>query len=342
MRLGRPQTAGMTLTRKRKLLLATALPLALAAGLASVGVRPTSHPVEAATLGTTSSTSRLEQVLGTPGPVVVETVKAADWEITRAGLLNLDHEKARTAGLEDGPEPIQIFFHALRHPERGLYLVDTGIERALRDAPERAALRVIAAKVMNVDKMRFATDTASWLARQPEPLAGVLLTHLHLDHLSGLPDVPRGTPLYAGPGETRERAFLNVFVQPVIDRTLAGHAPLRELRFQADPSGVFAGVLDLFGDQSLFALLVPGHTAGSTAYLARTPDGPVLLVGDACHTAWGWEHGVEPGTFSRDRAESALSLERLRVFAEKHPEVEVRLGHQVLPAEPRAVGAASR
>ena len=46
----------------------------------------------------------------------------------------------------------------------------------------------------------------------------------------------------------------------------------------------------------------PGHTRGSTAYLVRTPQGPVLLTGDACHTRWGWEHDVEPGNFSGDVA----------------------------------------
>jgi len=34
----------------------------------------------------------------------------------------------------------------------------------------------------------------------------------------------------------------------------------------ADPSGLFAGVLDVFGDGSFWALWVPGHTPGSTAY----------------------------------------------------------------------------
>lgn len=308
--------------------------LALAALSALVGFRPTTHPSVAARLGSASSTAAIEAVLDQPGPLRVETVHGADWEVERSGLVNLKHEKARAAGLSDGGEPIQIVFHALRHPTRGLFLVDTGVERALRDDPERAVLRGAVARVMHVDELRVRTDTAGWLAAAREPLAGVLFTHLHLDHVSGLPDVPKGTPLYAGPGETRERAFLNVFVQPIVDRAFEGHAPLRELEFQPDPSGAFAGVLDLLGDQSLFALLVPGHTRGSTAYLARTPEGPVLFVGDTCHTAWGWEHGVEPGTFSSDGPKNAESLARLRAFVARHPNVSVRLGHQPLGPSP--------
>jgi glyoxylase-like metal-dependent hydrolase (beta-lactamase superfamily II) len=89
----------------------------------------------------------------------------------------------------------------------------------------------------------------------------------------------------------------------------------------------------VFGDGSLFALHVPGHTRGSLAFLARTPRGPVLLVGDACHTAWGWKNGVEPGEFSTDGPRSAESLARLLDLARRHPSIDVRLGHQPLAAK---------
>jgi glyoxylase-like metal-dependent hydrolase (beta-lactamase superfamily II) len=54
----------------------------------------------------------------------------------------------------------------------------------------------------------------------------------------------------------------------------------------------------------------------------------VLFVGDACHTRFGWQHGVEPGTFSTDRAESRISLDALEALAARHPTLDVRLGHQ--------------
>lgn len=325
--------------QRRQLLIALLAVASVTVAAALVGFRPTAHPIVPSGLGTPSSTEILENSLATPGPVQVESIAAADWAVERGGLLNLDHPRAKAAGLHGGDEPVQIYFHALRHPKHGLFIVDTGVERALRDDPERAVLRGLVGRVMRVDRLRLKQDTASWLAGQPEPLAGVLLTHLHLDHIAGLPDVPKGTPIYVGSNEATDRSFVNLLVRPSIDAALADHAPLRELRHAADPTGVFDGVLDLFGDQSVFALWVPGHTAGSTAYLARTPEGPVLLVGDACHTAWGWENGVEPGSFSADPAKGAASLQRLRAFAEKHRALRVRLGHQ--PLGPDAAETAS-
>lgn len=301
-------------------------------GAASIGATTgcafTTHPFEPAAIGTPRATSSLEAVLAQPGPAQVETVVAADWAVGREGLVNLDHPKAEAAGLDDGPEPIHIYLHAIRHPTHGLFIVDTGVERALWKDPDAAAIRGMVGWFMNLESMKIHVDTATWLEGQGEPLQGVFLTHLHLDHISGLPDVPRGTPLYAGPGEGTMSSFENVFVQPVIDRAFEGHQPVREWRFAADPEGRFDGLLDIFGDGSVWAIHVPGHTPGSTAYLARTPKGPVLLVGDACHTSWGWDNGVEPGAFSHDLPKSADSLARLQAFVAAHPEIEVRLGHQ--------------
>lgn len=298
----------------------------------AVGCQSSRHPVQAATLGASAPLQSLESVVDKPGPLEVETIVAADWHVPLSGLVNLDHPKAQAAGLEDREEPIAVYFHAVRHPTHGLFIVDTGIEQALKEAPEEAAIRGIAASVLHVEDMVVRQDTASWIAAQPEPLAGVFLTHLHLDHVSGLPDVPCGTPIYSGPGESSLRSFENVAVRPILERTLEGHAPLQELQFSRDADGQFDGVLDVFGDGSLWAIAVPGHTPGSTAFVARTPKGPVLLTGDASHTRWGWDHGVEPGSFSHDQEQSAQSLAKLRAFAASHPSLDVRVGHQAAPA----------
>ena len=287
-----------------------------------------SHSTQPSALGKPSRAQELLAVLEQPGPLQVETVRSTRWAVTRAGLINLEHPKAKAAGLTDGDEPIDVSFHVLRHPRFGTFLIDTGVERALRDAPERAAVRGLVAKEMHLEKMDFAQPLGDWLEKEATPIAGVFFTHLHLDHVSGAPDLPRTTPVYAGPGETSPRAFLNLFTRGTIDRALEGLPPVSEWGYTPDPDGRFAGVVDVFGDGSLFALWTPGHTPGSTAYLARTPSGPVLFTGDTSHTVWGWEHDVEPGEFTGDQTLNAKSLATLRALVKEHPAISVRLGHQ--------------
>jgi N-acyl homoserine lactone hydrolase len=294
---------------------------------AAVGCTASSHATRPAAIGVPISGAAMEALIDRPGPVELETVVGADWAVSRAGLINLDAPAAKAAHLTDGDEPIQIFVHVIRHPTRGTFLVDTGVTRQLVEDPSEAGVSWVVKKAMHLEKLKVRTDTATLLKREP-PLAGVLLTHLHLDHVSGMRDVPHGTPIYAGPGETTDRSFINLLVRGTIDNMLAGQDPVNAWRFGSDPSGHFAGVLDLFGDGTVFAILVPGHTVGSVAYLVRTPKGPVLLTGDTSHTRWGWDHGVEPGSFSSDRAQNAVSLANLRALVARHPSIDVRFGHQ--------------
>jgi N-acyl homoserine lactone hydrolase len=299
------------------------LALVVVAALVVVrGCALTSHPTQPSALGTASSSARLLEILDKPGLITVETVASADWQVDRSGLINLKNPKA--AGLKDGLEPIQVFFHALRHPTRGLFIIDTGVEKALRDAPEKAAVRGLLAKAAHLERMKVNMPLGEWLR---EPLQGVFFTHLHIDHITGMRDVPANTPLYAGPHEAGQVSFLNMFVRRTTDRELEGHAPLSEWQFQ--PDARFQGVIDVFGDEQLWALYVPGHTAGSTAYVARTPSGPILFTGDTCHTRWGWANRVEPGSFTGDREQNRDSLLRLEALAAEHPAMQIRLGHQL-------------
>ncbi|MFP2908764.1 MBL fold metallo-hydrolase [Pyxidicoccus sp. 3LFB2] len=311
--------------------IALTLAAALAGSLAIAGVvgfAASTHPTQQSTLGVARPTADLVALLGQPGPVELETVNSADWAVVRGGLINLEHPTAKSAGLQDGDEPIKVFFHALRHPQRGLFIVDTGVETALRDAPEKSALSGLVRAAMQMEKLKVKAPLGEWLTKQPQPLAGVFLTHLHLDHVTGMADVPPGTPVYSGPGEASARAILNVAGQGSTDRALEGKPALSEWTYAAEARGLFDSAVDIFGDGSVWALWVPGHTPGSTAYLVRSTKGPVLLVGDASHTRWGWEHDVEPGTFTMDGPRSVESFKKLRAFASAHPGVEVRMGHQ--------------
>lgn len=317
--------SGTLANSTRRLLASLALcSLLLGAG----GCRVTTHPVADGALGTPTTMAAMLEIAAEPGPVEVNTVDSADWQVDRSGLINLENPKAKAAKLGPGMEPIGIFFHALIHPTQGLYLVDTGVEKAFRDQPNQVPVNRLIKRAMHLERLRVREPLGDYLKHIDQPVRGVFFTHLHLDHVLGARDLPPSTPLYVGPGETRERAFLNAVVQGTTNAELEGKPPLREWHFDASTEPEQLSVIDLFGDRTAWAIWVPGHTPGSVAFLVRTPKGPVLLTGDACHTRWGWENQVEPGTFSADLGQSATSLRALEAMASHIPGLDVRFGHQ--------------
>ncbi len=292
------------------------------------GCSLTTHPVEKSKLGKSSSSAEMEALIEQPGPIQLETINSVEWAVPLAGLLNLNSTAAKETGLKDRDEPMQVYAHVLKHPRYGNFLVDTGVSKKLLDNPGQEGVSWLILKGMPIEKMRLIKGTAEIVHDLQAKLSGVFFTHLHIDHISGMPDIPNDVPLYIGATESTEQHWKNMVVQGTSDRLLKNKQPLQEWQFQPDPRGKFDGIIDIFADGSVYAISVPGHTPGSVAYLVRTGKGPVLLTGDTCHTRWGWEHTVEPGEYTQNQERNLKNLKRLKELVDAHPKIQVRLGHQ--------------
>ena len=271
-------------------------------------------------LGQHASLDELLAVANLPGPIKFKKHIAADWSVPLSGLLNLDHPKAVKAGLQDRDEAIQLFVYTLEHPSKGTFLVDSGISERFRDGADNPDISYIVENAMNTSALKVRLTTKD-LEKQLNGIDGVFLSHIHLDHIMGLTDL-NNIPVYIGPAETESRLFTHLFTRGTTNRLLAMVSVLYEWQFNHD------GIIDVFGDGSLWAIHSPGHTPGSTAYLARSTTGPQLMIGDVTHTRWGWDHQDEPGTFTKDGVQNATSLGKLNSLVEKALGLVVHPGHQ--------------
>jgi glyoxylase-like metal-dependent hydrolase (beta-lactamase superfamily II) len=144
------------------------------------------------------------------------------------------------------------------------------------------------------------------LGAEPADVALVFLTHAHRDHVAAWPAV-RGARFHvAAPeaarltGRSRPRGWIPRWAERLKPAHLPAPGRLDVRPFAADT--VFA-----FGADTLRAYLVPGHTAGSAAYLFRG----VLFVGDAVtHTRAGGFAPARRG-YSDDPRAAAASLAAL-------------------------------
>ena len=145
------------------------------------------------------------------------------------------------------------------------------------------------------------------LGAEVEDVTDVLMTHAHRDHIRAWPLVSHAT-FHMAEAERDHFHGLSqaeAMVPRLADRLLPPERPKPgEVEVRS-----FAGDTTLvFGADTVRTFLVPGHTAGSAAYLI----GDVLFVGDAvAHTLTG---GPQPALalYSDDAALARESLHTLR------------------------------
>lgn len=113
-------------------------------------------------------------------------------------------------------------------------------------------------------------------------LAGVLITHSHWDHVSGLDHLQ--APVWTNAGELRYAAEAR---DGKVFRTVSpGHA-IRQYEFDNKPYLGFPSSYDVHGDGSVVVALAGGHTTGSVVVFVTMPAGKrYAFIGDL---AWQLE-----------------------------------------------------
>ena len=244
------------------------------------------------------------------------------------------------------PRPINTF--VIEH-RNGLVLFDTGQDRASVTDPAYFPSGVTG---LIYDRLaRFDIGPEQTLARQLatlghdiEDIHTVVLSHLHQDHIGGLPELSHANIIVSEQEWTsmqRPLSALRGFLRDHIE--LDG---LQWERIHHEPLGdpglaPFTAGHDLFGDGSLVALPTPGHTPGSMSLLVRRPGrAPLLMVGDLTYDADLLAAGHVPGAGQKGqmrRAVAAVNELRQRfpglaVLAAHDPAAADRLATAIAPA----------
>ena len=88
-------------------------------------------------------------------------------------------------------------------------------------------------------------------------------------------------------------------------------APIERLFYRGSPLGPNRWAIDLFGDESIQLVNVPGHTDGQAAVIVRNGGRFVLLAADAAFSPRNWREDIVPG-FGFDESFQRKSLAWLR------------------------------
>ncbi len=130
-----------------------------------------------------------------------------------------------------------------------------------------------------------------------DAVAAILITHGHPDHTGGIALFPKAEVMSL----EREVAM--------IEGREGGHGPITQL-FPVTPTGVKVtrplkdGETVTLGETQIHVYAIPGHSAGSAAYLVKD----VLFMGDSADVGRGGEVQGAPWIFTDSQPENRQSL----------------------------------
>ncbi len=151
------------------------------------------------------------------------------------------------------------------------------------------------------------------LGRSPADIKHIVITHYHMDHVGGLPEIQEhvsaktGVHLAEAPHVESEVPLPNPFQHPLLAKICEPY-----LRWN-DPGAARVDVVLDDGDElpalgGMRIVHAPGHTAGSISLYF--PNRGVLLVGDAMQYKFG-RLMLPSRLFTQDMDEAAASIRKL-------------------------------
>jgi glyoxylase-like metal-dependent hydrolase (beta-lactamase superfamily II) len=163
------------------------------------------------------------------------------------------------------------------HPEGDL-LIDAGFGSDVA-AHIRAQPRFARAPFQAGSTVREQLDASGYDSGR---LRGVLITHSHWDHVSGLDRLD--VPIWTNAGELRYAAGHR---DGTVFRTVSAGHEVHKYEFRDGPYLGFPSSYDVYGDGSVVVALAAGHTTGSVIVFVTLPAGKrYAFIGDI---AWQLE-----------------------------------------------------
>lgn len=221
---------------------------------------------------------------------------------------------------------LPVSAYLIEHPQ-GLVLVDTGWNTLVRTEEKKHLGYASISDRARLPEGEAVTEQMKRLGYQPSDLEYVLLSHMDLDHTSGLSMVKEAKHIMCSEEEWKDTKKF-----PVRYKNYWKETEIERFIYEPSHYGPVNRSYDLFGDESILLISTPGHSHGIFTVQVRNSGKFVLLIGDVGYMRASWEKQILPGIVADKKAE-VKSLEWVKKMSEQEDCVEILANHdqEVVP-----------
>ena len=192
-----------------------------------------------------------------------------------------------------GPGKATDSCYLIRHGDQQM-IWDTGFPAASKGEP-------IVQGPMTAMIDKTLAEQLQQVGLKPEDIDVLGISHMHGDHVGQAAEF------------TKARLVIG---KADFEQTAGKDDPFGPWRGQGKPVELLTADKDIFGDGSVVALHLPGHTPDHLALLVNLKSGPVLLTGDLYHSTISREKRSMPG-FNTSREQTLASMDKFEAVAKK-------------------------
>ncbi|WP_044642295.1 MBL fold metallo-hydrolase [Risungbinella massiliensis] len=233
-------------------------------------------------------------------------------------------------------------FFLIVHPEQGPILIDTGYSKYFFKETKRFPFSLFHLLTpVTFEQEEEAVQQIKKVGISPEDVKWIVLTHLHADHIAGVKDFPNATficsqkELNAVHGKGDWKSLRRGFIPNLLPSDFGQRVKVIEELSQQNISAKFSmfnTAYDLFGDNSLIAVDLPGHAQGQIGLFFQDEQGKtIFLASDSCWVKEAYEEIVLPHPLSNliteQPKEYRESLVKVHNLAKEHPDIRIIPSH---------------
>lgn len=242
-----------------------------------------------------------------------------------AGNIHLNRKSPKFKSLPKDDRFNPVLAYLVEHPEQGYLLLDTGLHSSFSQSRFGNFGYFLGSVVKT--KTAPGMDVVSRLESinvDSRNINKIVLSHLHLDHASGLQHFKDNSALvvYMDQDEINSSQSPFSLFKGYIKKQREG---MRVVPIAyAKNTSPFVSAWDVYNDHSVYIVKTPGHTPGHVSALLNMSGGPIFLTFDAAHRKVSIDESIPP---KGDYDQAMISIETIKAFLDMIPGTRVVYGH---------------
>jgi len=252
------------------------------------------------------------------------TAYVTGWVKAPANIL-IDQSNPRTPPKLREPQWVPSLAFAVKHPRRGVAILDTGLRAGACDYGLRPVYWVPCRNEPGIDLVSQLKAEGI----RPDEIRYIVPSHFHGDHISGLSrllDYADTTVLATKASMSDVRSSMR-FIKGIPTSMVSSDMRVQLIDDGLKTNELGIAMFDVFGDGSLKLFRTAGHTNGHLSAIVRSTERDILFTFDASHLKANRELSIPSGAVSSPDAATA-SLKTIQSVAASLDNTLVIFGHE--------------